>query len=72
MAITQEQLENWFTYHAPSAEQLPRYQKIRQSGMDFAADVVANCPDCADTTAAVRKIREAVMTANQAIACEGK
>lgn len=70
--MTQDQLENWFTYHSPTPEQLPKYLAIREAGKSFADAIVANAPDCADTTAAVRKIREAVMTANQAIACGGK
>lgn len=69
--ISQEQLDNWFTYHSPTPDQLPRYVAIRNAAKDFAEVIVANSPDCADTTAAVRKVREATMTANQAIACGG-
>lgn len=72
MAITNEQLENWFTYHSPSAEQFPKYLAIREAGMAFARIVAENSPASADQTAAIRKIREAVMTANQAIACGGQ
>ena len=72
MAITQENLDNWFQYHSPTADQLPKYLAIREAGKKFAATIVANAPESADTTAAVRKVREAVMTANQAIACGGK
>jgi len=70
--ITQEQLNNWFTYHGPVAGQEEKYLFIRNAGKHFAEAIVENAPDCADTTAAVRKVREAVMTANQAIACGGK
>lgn len=70
--ISQEQLDNWFTYHSPAPEQLPKYAAIRLAGRTLAECIVANSPDCADTTAAVRKVREAVMSANQAIACDGK
>lgn len=72
MIITEEQLLNWFTYHSPTPEQLPKYLAIREAAKTFAEVIVANSPDCADTTAAVRKVREATMTANQAIACGGK
>lgn len=65
-------LENWFQYHAPREGQPDLYEKIRASGMIF-AQVIRNCtPRSADQTAAIRKIREAVMTANAAIACDGK
>jgi len=29
-------LENWFTYHSPTPEQVVRYQKIRAAGKAFA------------------------------------
>jgi hypothetical protein len=70
--MTQDQLDNWFTYHSPTPEQLPKYLAIREAGKAFAAAIVANAPDCADTTTAVRKVRESVFTANAAIACGGK
>jgi hypothetical protein len=72
MPITNANLENWFTYHAPTAEQLPKYVAIRDAAKAFAEVVVANTPPSADQTAAVRKIREATMTANQSIACGGE
>ena len=62
-------LENWFTYHAPNAEQLPRYQRLREQGLLLANAILVNTPPGPDQTAAIRKVREAVMTANQAIAC---
>ena len=72
MSISQEQIDNWFTYHSTTPDQLPKYLAIREAGKVFAEAIVANAPDCADTTTAIRKIRESVMTANQAIACGGK
>lgn len=65
-------LEAIFTYHAPTEEQLPKYQAIRCAALEFAEVVVRNTPASADQTAAVRKIREAVMTANAAIALNGQ
>jgi hypothetical protein len=72
MAITDQDLQNWFTYHSPSPEQLPKYLAIRDAGMSLARAIVSNSAPSADQTAAVRKVREAVMTANAAIACGGK
>lgn len=68
--ITNEQLDNWFTYHAPTDEQIKKYKLIRDYGRTFAEIIRDNTPPSADQTAAIRKIREAVMTANAAIACE--
>jgi len=67
-----ENLVNWFTYHAPVGDQAARYESIRRAGLDMARVIVAATPPSADQTAAIRKIREAVMTANAAIACGGK
>lgn len=72
MAITAEQLQNWFTYHAPEAGQQEKYVAIRDAGLALATTIVNNTPPSADQTAAVRKVREAVMTANQSIACKGQ
>jgi len=70
--ITKENLDNWFTYHSPSAEQLPKYQAIREAGAALAETIVVNSPASADQTAAVRSVRLAVMQANAAIACDGQ
>ncbi len=70
--MTQDQLDNWFTYHAPVPGQWERYVAIRDAGKALAEVIVANTPTSADQTAAVRKVREAVMTANASIACGGK
>ena len=67
-----EVIENWFTYHAPSADQQAVYVKLRSAAQIFAIAINNLVPDCADKTAALRKLREAVMTANAAIACGGK
>jgi hypothetical protein len=72
MTIMQTDLEHWFTYHAPTEEQAGRYGEIREAALEFAAVILANTPTSPDQTAAIRKIREAVMTANAAIACEGR
>lgn len=71
--ITPEQLDNWFMHHPPAnEEQVQNYQAIRAAGKSLAQAIVALTPPSADQTAAVRKVREAVMTANAAIACQGK
>lgn len=67
-----ERLENWFTYHRPEGDDASRYEKIREAGLEFATLISNITPPSADQTAAIRKVREAVMTANAAIACKGK
>lgn len=71
MAVMQADLDNWFVYHAPRPDQLPRYQELRDAAKVFAECILKNAPSGADQTVAIRKVREAVMVANQAIACDG-
>ena len=63
-------LDNTFDYHPPKPDQLPRYEKIRAAAKQFAQVIVENTPQSADQTAAIRKVSEAAMTANAAIARE--
>jgi len=65
-----EDLENWFSYHAPKRGQPAIYEEIRLAGAALAARVVYRCPDSPERNEALKKIREAVMWANSAIACE--
>lgn len=69
--ITDEQLVNWFTYH-DDLSKVPQYNAINKAALEFAKIVRDNTPSSADQTAAIRHIRDARMTANAAIACEGK
>lgn len=63
-------LEKIFTFHDDKSK-IPNYVAVRESAKAFARIVLDNTPACADQTAAIRKIREAVMTANAAIALDG-
>ena len=65
-------LEAIFTYHSPTPEQLPKYQALREAALSFAQAIDAHTPDGPDKSAAIRHVREAVMTANAGIALEGK
>jgi hypothetical protein len=68
----EEKIKNWFCYHAPRGqEDIDRYTRIRDAGREFALLLAQETPPGADQTAAIRKVREAVMTANAAIACGG-
>ncbi|NJO82034.1 MAG: hypothetical protein HC828_04045 [Blastochloris sp.] len=61
-------LDELFTYHKPTGQQPQYYTRIREAGRKFAEELLACTPAGADQSAALRKIREAVMTANAAIA----
>jgi len=64
-------LEWLFSYHAPTPEQLPKYERIRAAAKSFAAILLEETPQGADQSAALRLLRECVMTGNAAIALEG-
>lgn len=68
--MTQSQLDNFFSYHPPQGDQVERYNKIREAARVFADVINENTPPGADQTAAIRKLRECVMTSNAAIACQ--
>ena len=72
MKITEERLLNWFTYHPPLPEQIPAYEELRAAGLEFARTIIRLTPPSADQSVAIRKIRESVMAANSAIACQGQ
>jgi hypothetical protein len=64
-------LRNLFSYHAPRGDASLRYENIRSAAKQFAKVLLINVPRGADRDAAIRKIREAVMTANAAVALNG-
>jgi hypothetical protein len=68
---TEKWVNEIFTYHAPTENQIPKYEKLRNAAKTFALTIIETTPSGADQTAALRKLREAVMTANSAIALEG-
>lgn len=68
--ITKENVDNVFSYHAPKEGQPARYSAVRESARQLANVILDNVPDCADRSAALRQLREAVMTANAGIALE--
>ena len=71
-AVTLDKVRHWFTYHPPAGqEDIDAYQGIREAGGVMALEILRLTPPGADQTVAIRKIREAVMTANAARACKG-
>ena len=67
--INQADLDNWFTYHAPTSEQVEHYNAIRDAAKIYAETVNKHVPGGADKEEAMRTIRNSVMQANLAIAC---
>lgn len=67
-----QQLDNWFRHHPPTEDQADDYATIRLVARHLAETICKRVPPSADRTAALRKLRECVMTANAGIACGGK
>lgn len=65
-------IEEIFQYHPPDAEQQANCVAIRASAKSFARVLLDNTPPGPDQSAAMRHLREAVMTANAAVALRGK
>ncbi len=65
-------LNHIFSYHAPEGEQNIQYEAIREAGKHFARVILECSPSCADQSAAIRKVRETVFTANAAVALKGR
>lgn len=71
MPVTKSNLDDVFTYHAPTGDQPAKYARIREAAKHFANVILEDVPDCADRQAAIRHVREGMMTANGAIATNG-
>lgn len=66
--MTKADLDNIFSHHPPKGDQVERYNTLREAGKAFAVVVLETTPAGPDQSVAIRKVREAVMTANAAIA----
>ncbi len=65
-------LDHIFRPHPLDEPTVTKYTNVRHAARQFAKVVILTTPDCADRSVAIRKIREAVMTANAAIALKGR
>ncbi len=63
--------EDIFNYHKATEDQRGRIERVRKAAYALACAIEEGAPACADRSAAVRKVREAMMTANAAIVLEG-
>ena len=67
-----EGIEEAFTYHLPSEEQKVVYNELRNQFKELALSIIEKVPSSATRTVALRKLWEASMITNAAIATEGK
>ena len=66
--LTRENVADVLAYQLPTGEATLKYGEIRESAYLFAVTILRLTPVGSDQQAALRKVREAVMTANAAIA----
>jgi hypothetical protein len=67
-----ELLDALFTYHKPDEYQIAHYAAVREKAREMAQVIHDSCPPSADRTAAMRQLQDTVMTANRAIALQGR
>lgn len=66
--ITEADIENRYTYHAPKMTQVPTYNEIREAAKVFAYLLLERTPSSREQSLAFTKLDECVMFANAAIA----
>ena len=66
--MTDEQIQNTFTYHRPFGDQPQRYERIREVARSLALTIQKCCPESREKSLALTKLQEAVMWANASIA----
>ena len=66
--LSKEQIENIFTYHAPTGDQPERYERIRGEAKHLAYQINQLCPDGEEKNLAMARLQESVMWANASIA----
>ena len=67
----EEKLDQIFKYHPPNPSTGPKFETLREAARHFAKVILMNVPPGADRSAAIRKVREAVMTANAGVSLNG-
>lgn len=68
--MTAAEIYNLFDFKRPQGDQGKRYIRIREAARDFAQVIADNTDQGPDQSAAIRKVREAMWTANGAVANE--
>jgi hypothetical protein len=66
--MTQEQINNIFTYHKPFGTQQERYQVLRSTARNLAMLIQDVCPESREKSLAITNLQQTIMWANSAIA----
>lgn len=68
MTLTNEDLNNRFTYHKPNEKTIMTHQLIRNFGLELANELNNLLPDGREKSLAITKLEEVVMWANASLA----
>lgn len=66
--MTQQDLENRFTYHAPDEAKVHVFKVFRDYALGFARHIDQNVPEGREKSLAITKLEEVVMWANAGLA----
>jgi hypothetical protein len=67
-SMTNPVIENNFTHHAPSENQVDRYKLLREKAKELAYAINERCPDSREKSLAMTNLEQAVFWANASIA----
>jgi hypothetical protein len=66
--MEQNEIENRFTYHAPTSDQPQKYVALRASAKELAQVINDLCPGSRESSLAMTHLEEVIFWANAAIA----
>lgn len=66
--VTKDNIDQVFRMDPPTGEQRTAFMRIRGSAIEMVEEILFVCPDCADRSAAIRQVRQALLIAGEAIA----
>jgi hypothetical protein len=66
--LSDQEIENRFTYHAPQGDQPQRYEQLRAKAKELALLIRDLCPDSRERSHAITQLEDTVMWANASIA----
>lgn len=66
--MTNQQIEDIFTYHKSTEAQAGRYATLRFRGLRIALAIQQCCPESREKALAITSLQQAIMWANAAIA----
>jgi hypothetical protein len=71
MQVTLDNVHDVVRHHAPDDYGINKIGHIRMAAENMITAILETTPVCADQSAAIRHVREAMMTANAAIVLDG-